>query len=273
MRSRPLYDLAALLARLGVGVIFMAHGWQKIEAGITATGRTFDDMGVPFPTGAAVYSAFAELLGGTLLIAGLGLPVVGALLFVDMAGAFVFVQAGNGLFLVDDTGRARNGWELVAVLGLISLLFAVGDGGRLSLDHVLFDGSGRPRGLRRSRRSREDDEDDGQSFVDALRAADEAPARGLEKQKKPSSRSSSKGSTSKNQLPTLPEAAARPTAPSSSSSSSSPAGRDARLASDIMSGSVGTEDDTLVAGRRKSRRRRSDTQPIKRNGGDKSPSS
>jgi hypothetical protein len=34
-----------------------------------------------------------------------------------------------------------------------------------------------------------------------------------------------------------------------------------------VSGGAGTEDDTLVAGRRKSRRRRSDTQPIKRNGG------
>lgn len=85
MRSRPLYDVVAVLARLGVGVVFMAHGWQKIEAGVTATSRTFDTLGVPLPTAAAVYSAFVELLGGAALIAGLGLPVTGALLFIDMA--------------------------------------------------------------------------------------------------------------------------------------------------------------------------------------------
>ncbi len=49
MCSRPLYDVVAVLARLGVGIVFMAHGWQKIEAGITATGRSFDDLGVPPP--------------------------------------------------------------------------------------------------------------------------------------------------------------------------------------------------------------------------------
>jgi len=265
MRSRPLYDVVALLARLGVGAVFVAHGWQKIEVGVTATGRWFDGLGVPFPTGAAVYATFVELLGGTLLIAGIGLPVVGALLFVDMLGALVFVHAGNGLFVVNETGTAAlNGYELVVVLGVASLLLAVGDGGRLSVQHFLLDGggSGRPRGLRRPRRTRDEEEDDGQSFVEALRAAEEeAPAPALEKPKRSSSKSGGKGSA-----PTPPEAAARP---SSSSPSSSPAGQDARPASDIVSGTRGTEDDTLVAGRRKSpRRRRSDTQPMKRNTGE-----
>ncbi|GLZ05780.1 hypothetical protein Acsp03_32460 [Actinomadura sp. NBRC 104412] len=270
MRSRPLYDVVALLARLGVGAVFVAHGWQKIEVGVTATGRWFEELGVPFPTGAAVYATFVELLGGTLLIAGVGLPVVGALLFVDMLGALVFVHAGNGLFVVNETGTAAlNGYELVVVLGVASLLLAVGDGGRLSVQHFLLDGggSGRPRGLRRSRRTRDEEEDDGQSFVDALRAAEEeAPAPALEKPKRSSSKSGGKSGAG-GSAPTLPEAAARP-----SSSSSSPGQQDARLASDIVSGTRGTEDDTLVAGRRKSsRRRRSDTQPMKRNtGGDAS---
>ncbi|SEG16756.1 putative oxidoreductase [Thermomonospora echinospora] len=138
MRStRPLYDVVALLARIGVGVVFLAHGWQKIQVGVTATADSFDRMGVPAPTAAAIYATFAELLGGLALIAGLGLPVAGTLLFLDMAGALVFVHAGNGLFLVDQ-GRARNGFELVLVLGLASLLFAAGAGGRISLDHRLF---------------------------------------------------------------------------------------------------------------------------------------
>ncbi|WP_119727820.1 DoxX family protein [Thermomonospora amylolytica] len=137
MRSRPLYDVVALLARLGVGIVFLAHGWQKIQVGVTATADGFARMDVPAPTAAAIYATFTELLGGLALIAGLGLPVAGTLLFLDMAGAFVFVHGGNGVFLVDQ-GQARGGFELVLVLGLASLLFAAGGGGRLTLDHRLF---------------------------------------------------------------------------------------------------------------------------------------
>jgi putative oxidoreductase len=137
MRNRPIYDVVALLARCGVGTVFLAHGWQKIQVGVTATGQNLDAMGAPFPTAAAVYSTFVELLGGVALILGLALPVAGTLLFVDMAGAFIFVHAEHGIFLVDG-GNVRNGFELVLVLGLASLVFAAGGAGRLTLDRRLF---------------------------------------------------------------------------------------------------------------------------------------
>ncbi|WP_084262844.1 DoxX family protein [Actinomadura formosensis] len=168
MRSRPLYDGVAVLTRLGVGVIFMAHGWQKIEAGITATGRSFGALGVPFPTAAAVYSTFIELLGGAALIAGLALPVTGILLFVDMAGAFVFVHADQGLFLVDG-GRVRDGYELALVLGMAGLLFAAGGGGSLTLDQWVI-------GKRLRRPDDDEDEEDAASFVESLRQAEPKPA-------------------------------------------------------------------------------------------------
>jgi putative oxidoreductase len=137
MRTRWPYDVIALLARLGVGVVILAHGWQKVQVGVTATGARFQDMGVPAATAAAIYATFAELLGGVALILGFALPVAGILVFLDMAGAFVFVHAGKGVFLVDG-GAARNGFELVLVLGVASLLFAAGGGGRLTLDRRLF---------------------------------------------------------------------------------------------------------------------------------------
>lgn len=166
MRSRPLYNVAAVLTRLGVGVIFMAHGWQKIEVGITATGRSFGTLGVPFPTAAAVYSTFIELLGGAALIAGLALPVTGILLFIDMAGAFVFVHADRGLFLVDG-GSVRNGYELALVLGMAGLLFAAGGGGSLTLDQWVVG--------KRLRRP-DGEEEDAASFVESLRQAEPKPA-------------------------------------------------------------------------------------------------
>ncbi|GAB2852614.1 hypothetical protein GCM10022221_60060 [Actinocorallia aurea] len=127
--SRP-HDFAALLARTAVGVVFVAHGWLKVEDGVTATATEFDRMGVPLAKAAAVYATFAELLGGVALIIGLGLPVVGLALFLDMAGAFVFVNVDQGLI-------APDGFELVFVLGFASLLFAAGGGGGLTLDRAL----------------------------------------------------------------------------------------------------------------------------------------
>lgn len=141
MRNRPIYDVVALLARCGVGAVFIAHGWQKIQVGITATSRDLDAMGAPAPTAAAVYSTFVELLGGTALVLGLALPVAGTLLFLDMAGAFAFLHVKHGIFLVDK-GKVDNGFELVLILGLAALLFAAGGGGRLALDRRLF-GRGR----------------------------------------------------------------------------------------------------------------------------------
>ncbi|MEU5990241.1 DoxX family membrane protein [Spirillospora sp. NPDC047418] len=221
MRSRPLYDVVAVLARLGVGIVFMAHGWQKIEAGITATGRTFDDLGVPLPTAAAVYSAFVELLGGAALIAGLGLPVAGALLFLDMAGAFIFVHADQGLFVVDG-GTLRNGYELVLALGMASLVFAAGGGGRLTLDQWIIGKRGRV----------PDDEEDTASFVESLRQAELKPPKKPRRTPKPS----------------VPEPAETPEKPAPEAS----------------------DNDLLVAGRRKSpRRRASTTQPIKPAANDK----
>lgn len=234
MSSRPLYDAAAVLARLGVGVVFMAHGWQKIEAGVTATSRSFDGLGVPLPTAAAVYSAFVELLGGAALIAGLGLPITGVLLFVDMAGAFVFVHAAEGLFMVDG-GTVENGYELVLTLGMASLLFAAGGGGRLTVDQWIV--------RKRLRRPDGAEDDDAQSFVESLRQADLAPA-GKPGRKPPSPRSS------KTPAVTAPDPAEGP--------------------AKAPGATAGTEDDTLVAGQRKhaKRRRASGTQPIKRGPGD-----
>ncbi|RSN43199.1 DoxX family protein, partial [Actinomadura sp. WAC 06369] len=171
MRSRSLvYDVAAVLARIGVGVVFMAHGWQKIEAGVTATGESFDALGVPLPTAAAVYAAFVELLGGAALIAGLALPVTGALLFIDMLGAFLFVHADQGLFMVDGD-RAQNGYELVVALGMAALLLAAGAGGRLTLDAWIV----RRRAAGPDDPGDEDDEDDAESFVESLRQAETKP--------------------------------------------------------------------------------------------------
>jgi putative oxidoreductase len=128
----PARDLAVLVTRVAVGLVFVAHGWQKLSTnGIDGTAAFFDQVGVPAASAAAWFAGLVELAGGAALILGLAVPVAGLLLLVDMVGAFAFVHVGAGLFV--DQG----GYELVLVLAAAALLLAVVGAGRYSVDHLL----------------------------------------------------------------------------------------------------------------------------------------
>jgi len=127
-----LQDAAILLARVGLGVVFVAHGWQKFfTLGLARVGEQFAGFGVPQPHVTAAVVAGVELVAGIALIAGILTPLAGVLLGVDMAGAFYFVHATNGPFVT------QNGWELVVALGVGALLVAGVGAGRFSIDRVL----------------------------------------------------------------------------------------------------------------------------------------
>lgn len=126
-------DIVTVLARVGLGVTFMAHGWQKLnEWTVAGTTASFTQMGVPMPGIAAPFATFVELIGGALLILGALTPIVGALLAVNMIGAFFIVHVSAGPFV--DQG----GWELVAALAAGVLLLAACGPGRFSVDRFLF---------------------------------------------------------------------------------------------------------------------------------------
>jgi putative oxidoreductase len=134
MKSSAFHDLALLIARIGIGIIFVAHGWQKFFTnGIDATQKAFDGMGAPLPDLSAIAAATIELVGGFALIAGVATPIFGILLFLDMLGAFFIVHVDKGIFV------SEGGYELVLALGVSSLLIAATGAGRLSVD-ALFRG-------------------------------------------------------------------------------------------------------------------------------------
>lgn len=137
MNSSIVRDLGLLIARVGLGIIFIAHGWQKFFTyKISGTQASFDAMGAPLPKVSAIVAATVELGGGILLIAGLLTPLVGVLLFLDMVGAFFIVHAGSGIFV------SEGGYELVLALGVGSLLIATIGAGRISIDGLLGKGDG-----------------------------------------------------------------------------------------------------------------------------------
>ncbi|WP_169950725.1 DoxX family protein [Microbispora sp. H11081] len=129
--KRTLHDLASLAARMGVGGIFFANGWQKLEAGLNATADQFTALQAPLPHVWAPVTMLTELVGGTLLIAGLAVPVVGLLLFAEALAVFVLTAGDTGLPL---TGGDI---ELIVALGAASVLLAVNGAGRVSADHMV----------------------------------------------------------------------------------------------------------------------------------------
>ncbi|MFC4909915.1 DoxX family protein [Actinomadura gamaensis] len=147
-RIPALSDAGLLLGRLVLGVVFVAHGWQKFHKyGHANVTKMFDGMGIPLPGLAATYATWVELAGGILLIVGVLTPLVGLLLFGDMAGALWFAHADHGFF------SEKGGYEYVLVLGILSLLVALAGPGRLSLDALLDGGLRRGGALDRERRA------------------------------------------------------------------------------------------------------------------------
>jgi putative oxidoreductase len=125
-------DAALLVARLLLGVVLVAHGWQKVFSwGIGGTAQAFAGMGVPLAPVSAVYAAVVELVGGALLLVGAATAVVGVLVVLDMLGAALIVHGANGVMV------SSGGWELVGVIAAAALTLAAVGAGRYSVDHAL----------------------------------------------------------------------------------------------------------------------------------------
>jgi len=136
-RSAPIVrtarDVVLLVARIGLGVMMLAHAKLEYDFGgsLTGVGELFKQAGVPLGAITGPANVLFELIGGIAMILGLAVPLVGVLMAVNMAGAWIFVHT-SGLFAMD-----HNGPELVITLGLLSLVLAVTGSGRLGLDHLI----------------------------------------------------------------------------------------------------------------------------------------
>jgi putative oxidoreductase len=131
-KSPVLTDLALLVSRVALGVILLAHGWQKLnEYTLAGTTGAFNDMGVPAPAVAATFVTIVEIVGGAALILGLFTPVVALFNTFTLVGALVLVHAQNGVFV------GNNGYELVLALAAGLVVIAVLGAGKLSADGII----------------------------------------------------------------------------------------------------------------------------------------
>lgn len=123
-------DLGLALLRIVLGVIFAAHGGQKLFVyGLAGVTEGFGQMGVPFPGLVGPAVGLLEFFGGIALVFGLLTRVVGLGLAADMLGAIVLVHAKAGFF--------NPGIEFVLALGGGAAALALAGAGRYSLDHAI----------------------------------------------------------------------------------------------------------------------------------------
>ena len=129
-----LKPLGLLLLRLGVGIVFLFHGYAKLFGSPAMWLKWFPQYG--FPSYFAYLAGSLEFFGAILLILGLLTRVVGLLLAIQMAVAVVKVHIpATGLYNV-------GGYELPLLLGVASFALATVGAGLLSVDAATFERGG-----------------------------------------------------------------------------------------------------------------------------------
>lgn len=127
-------DLALLVLRVVVGIVFVAHGAQKIFVyGFPGVTAAFGQMGVPMPGITGPLTAIVELLAGLALIFGLLTRLAALGLAIDMLGAIVLVHLQNGFFILPP----KVGYEYAFTLLGACAALALSGAGAYSLDAVI----------------------------------------------------------------------------------------------------------------------------------------
>ncbi|MAL19228.1 MAG: oxidoreductase [Balneola sp.] len=121
-------NIAVLLLRIGVGIIFIVAGWGKLT-GIEGVQGFFGNIGIPMAGFMAWVVALVEFVGGIMILIGYKVQVPGILLSITMLVAiFTVKMGGDGGF---------RGMRLEIILMLTSLALAMMSTGSYSLDSML----------------------------------------------------------------------------------------------------------------------------------------
>lgn len=125
----------ALALRIPVGIIFVAHGAQKLFGwfggyGLEGTGQWMDSIGLSPGYLMALLAGGTEFLGGLALIIGLLVRPASAALAFAMLIAIFSVHFQNGLFM------SNNGYEFALALLAASASLLFSGAGHASVDRL-----------------------------------------------------------------------------------------------------------------------------------------
>jgi len=134
-------DWVQLVARLILGIIFFAHGAQKMLGWFQGPGlkKSIQMLTehIHVPAAFAFLAIAAEFFGGLGLIVGLLSRVDAAGILVIMVVAIVLVHGRHGLFLNWFGDRKGHGYEYHLLALALALVIIVRGSGAMSLDHFL----------------------------------------------------------------------------------------------------------------------------------------
>lgn len=130
------YDFGLLVLRVGVGIPFALHGFQKLfgwfsGGGIKGTSAWFSSLGFGNGKVATLLAGTGEIVGGVGLALGLLTPVSAAAVAGTMTTAAFVNNAAAGFWSVS------KGWELNGYLIVVASALAITGPGSLSLDAAL----------------------------------------------------------------------------------------------------------------------------------------
>ena len=124
------------IVRILVGIIFVAHGSQKLFGafggyGLEGTGQYMASLGLTPGYLMALLSGSAEFFGGLGLVVGLLARPAALVLAATLVVAIFSVHISNGLFM------SNNGYEFALALlgGVVAVL--IEGAGKLSIDRAI----------------------------------------------------------------------------------------------------------------------------------------
>jgi putative oxidoreductase len=134
-------DAAITVLRLVLGVVFFAHGAQKMLGwfggyGFTGTMGFFTSM-LHIPVPFAVLAIAAEFLGGLGLIFGLFTRVAAFGIFCNMAVAVAMIHHQFGLFMNWAGTQKGEGFEFHLLAVAITVFLMIRGAGAASIDRLL----------------------------------------------------------------------------------------------------------------------------------------
>jgi putative oxidoreductase len=134
-------DSTLAIERMILGVVFFAHGAQKVLGwfggqGYAATmGQFTHGMGIP--PALAVLAIMAEFLGGIGLILGFLSRIAAFGIAVNMLVAVFMVHLRNGLFMNWTGKQPGEGFEYHLLVIAIAAMVMVRGAGAFSVDHAM----------------------------------------------------------------------------------------------------------------------------------------
>jgi putative oxidoreductase len=133
-------DVTLTILRLVLGVVFFAHGAQKLLGwfggfGFSGTVGFFTHMGMPAPV--AVLVILTEFFGGLGLILGFltRIPALG--IAVEMVGAIFMVHLPNGFFMNWANNQKGEGFEYHLLAIAVATTLLLRGAGAFSVDRAL----------------------------------------------------------------------------------------------------------------------------------------